>query len=245
MFSWRVGGVFHPIRTVSLYAAYGISHNPAAELGTLSGTPTNAASVTLEPERNRSIEVGAKADLMGGRLSLSGAVFRIEKTNLRIPNDPSLPTAQQFLVLDGLARVNGFEVGAAGKITHEWQVFAGYSFLDSEIAETTNLAELGRELPNTPRHNLTVWTTYAFTGQLTVGTGVTYQSDAFVNTTNAAYVPSYWKWDVMASYKVTPNSLLQLNIYNLNNAHYYAQYYQGHAVPASGRWAALSYRVRY
>ena len=67
----------------------------------------------------------------------------------------------------------------------------------------------------------------------------------YVNTTNAAYVPDYWKWDVMAAYKVTKNAVLQLNIYNLNNAHYYAQYYQGHAVPASGRWASLSLRVRY
>ncbi|MGH6769400.1 MAG: TonB-dependent receptor [Xanthobacteraceae bacterium] len=245
MFSWRVGAVFHPVRTVSLYAAYGISFNPAAELGTLSGSRTNGASITLEPERNRTIEVGAKADMMGGRLTLTGAVFRIEKTNLRIPNDPSLPTAQQFLVLDGLARVDGFEIGAAGKITEQWQVFGGYSYLDSEIAETTNAAERGNRLPSTPKHNLTLWTTYAVTAFWTVGTGITYQSDAFVNTTNAAYVPDYWKWDVMAAYKVTANSVLQLNIYNLNNAHYYAQYYQGHAVPASGRWASLSLRVRY
>jgi catecholate siderophore receptor len=26
---------------------------------------------------------------------------------------------------------------------------------------------------------------------------------------------------------------------------YYAQYYAGHAVPASGRYAALSYRIRF
>ena len=32
-----------------------------------------------------------------------------------MPNDPSLPTAQQILVLDGLARVDGFELGVAGK----------------------------------------------------------------------------------------------------------------------------------
>jgi catecholate siderophore receptor len=48
----------------------------------------------------------------------------------------------------------------------------------------------------------------------------------------------------MTSYKVTKNSTLQLNIYNLTDAKYFAQYYQGHAVPASGRWAMLSWRVR-
>ena len=47
-------------------------------------------------------------------------------------------------MLDGVARVRGFEVGAAGKLTDKWAVFAGYSYLDSEITKTTNLAELGK-----------------------------------------------------------------------------------------------------
>jgi catecholate siderophore receptor len=67
----------------------------------------------------------------------------------------------------------------------------------------------------------------------------------FHPTTNTAYVPDYWKVDLMTSYKVTKNSTLQLNIYNLTDAKYFAQYYQGHAVPASGRWAMLSYRVHF
>ena len=41
------------------------------------------------------------------------------------------------------------------------------------------------------------------------------------------------------------NSVLFGNVYNIGNALYYAQYYQGHAVPASGRSASLSYRVRW
>ena len=35
MFSWRVGGVFHPTPNSSLYVAGGVSYNPSAELGTL------------------------------------------------------------------------------------------------------------------------------------------------------------------------------------------------------------------
>src|SRR5262245_27867333 len=85
--SWRVGAVAHPTPNSSVYAAYGTSFNPAAELGVLSGAANNAASALLPPEQNTSIEVGAKVDLLNNRLSLTGAVFRIEKTNLRIPND--------------------------------------------------------------------------------------------------------------------------------------------------------------
>ncbi len=243
--SWRVGAVFHPTPNSSLYAAYGISFNPSAEFGTLSGAANNAASVTLAPERNTSVEVGAKVDLLGNRLSLTGAAFRIEKTNLRVPNDPALPAAQQVLVLDGLARVQGVEFGVAGRVTDQWQVYAGYSYLDSEISETTNLAELGRQLPQTPPHNFTLWTTYQITPSWTVGGGAIYQAETFVNTTNTAYVPSFWRFDLMTNYKITPTTLVQLNIYNLTDELYYGQYYQGHAVPAPGRYAALSVRTRW
>mgnify|MGYP003939653851 CR=1 FL=1 len=244
MFSWRVGGVFHPLPNVSVYAAHGVSFNPSAEFGTLAEQPKGPTKI-LDPEQNTSTEVGVKADVLGGRLTLSGAVFRIEKTNMRIPLDPADTGRNSAQQLGGLARVDGFELGAAGKITDQWNVFVGYSYLDSKIVETNNLAELGRELPNTPPHNFTFWTTYDVTPEWTLGGGVTYAARTFVNTGNTSYVPEYWKLDLMTSYKVTKDSILQLNVYNVTDEHYYAQYYGGHAVPASGRTAMLSYRIRF
>jgi catecholate siderophore receptor len=240
--SWRVGGVFHPTSHSSLYAAYGVSSNPAAEFQTLSSAGNNAANVFLAPERNTTLEVGAKADVLNGKLTLSGAVFRIEKTNLRIPIDPVLNTA---LVLDGLARVDGVELGAAGKLTDQWSLFAGYSYLNSKIVNTSDLSQLGRQLPNTPPHNFTLWSTYDLTPQWTVGGGVAYQALAYANAQNTVYVPNYWKLDLMTSYKVTRDSLLQLNIYNVTDELYYSQYYGGHAVPAAGRTAMLTYRYHF
>ncbi|ABE64366.1 TonB-dependent siderophore receptor [Nitrobacter hamburgensis X14] len=243
MVSWRVGGVFHPTSKSSLYAAYGVSYNPAAEFQTLDARDNNAANPLLAPERNTTIEVGAKADVLNGKLTLSGAVFRIEKTNLRIPIDPI--AGNLALVLGGLARVDGVEVSAAGKLTDQWGLFAGYSYLDSKIVNTTDLSQLGRQLPNTPPHNFSLWSTYDFTPQWTVGGGVTYAARTFVNPTNTSYVPEYWKLDLMTSYKVTRDSLLQLNVYNVTDELYYGQYYQGHAVPAAGRTAMLTYRYHF
>ena len=83
------------------------------------------------------------------------------------------------------------------------------------------------------------------TPQWTIGGGVTYAARAYVNTQNTSYVPEYWKLDLMTSYKVTKDSVLQLNVYNVTDELYYAQYYPGHAVPAAGRTAMLTYRVRF
>jgi catecholate siderophore receptor len=237
MFSYRFGAVVHPTEKSSIYVAYGNSYNPSAELGVLS----DASVAALAPEQTRTIEAGAKADVLGGKLSLAAAIFRIEKTNLRI-TDPAQNTVS---ILDGVARVDGIELGAVGKVTDQWSVFTGYSYLESETLDTRDKSILGKHLPNTPRHNFTLWTTYDLDKKWTVGGGAIYQSLGWANTTNAAYVPEFWKFDAMVSYKVDDKSTVQLNIYNITDKLYYSQYFGGNVVPASGRWASLTYRVKW
>ena len=234
--SYRVGAVGHPTQNSSVYIAYGNAYNPSAELGTL----TNASVASLAPEQTNTIEVGTKVDVTK-ELGVTGAVFRIEKTNLRITN----PFDSTVSVLDGIARVDGVEIGVVGKLTDQWSLFAGYSYLQSRILNTSDKSSLGRELPNTPHNNLTVWSTYAITPDWSIGGGATYQSMAYATQTNVSYVPDYWKFDAMVAYKVTPNSTLQLNVYNLTDKLYYSQYSGGNVVPASGRWASLTYRYRF
>src|SRR5215813_12946165 len=101
LFSYRFGAVVHPTQKSTIYAAYGNSYNPSAELGTL----TNASVAALAPEQTRTIEVGAKVDVRDGLISLAAAVFRIEKYQLRIVN----PFDQTVSVLDGTARVDVME----------------------------------------------------------------------------------------------------------------------------------------
>ena len=237
LFSYRFGAVVHPTQKSTIYAAYGNSYNPSAELGTLA----SASAAALAPEQTRSIEVGAKADVRDGLISLQGAVFRIEKINLRI-NDPFTTTV---MVLDGIARVDGVELGATGKVTDKWSVFTGYSYLESIILDTRDKSILGKHLQNTPRNNFTLWTTYELTPKWTVGGGAIYQSLGWANNMNTAYVSEFWKFDAMVSYKVDEKSSIQLNIYNLTKALYYSQYFGNNVVPASGRWASLTYRARW
>jgi catecholate siderophore receptor len=242
LLSWRVGGVYHPVPYASLYVAYGNSYNPSAEFSTLSDAATGTNNIFLDPEQNKSLEIGAKVDVLGGRLSLTGAWFRTEKTNMRVPVDATTGAA---IVLDGLARVQGIELGVAGKLTDKWNVIAGYSYLDSELTRTPLLDQLGNQLPNTPPHNFTLWTTYDVTPEFTVGAGAFYQAKAYANAQNTFYVPDFWRFDAMMSYRIHKNATVQLNVYNITDEMYYAQYYGGHAVPAPGRSATLSLRVRW
>jgi catecholate siderophore receptor len=240
MLGWRYGIVFHPVRNTSVYYSQGVSFNPSSELGTLS-----TGTVGTAPEETNVKEIGAKADVLDGRLSLTAALFRTDKTNMRVPLDPTQTGAAAIQILDGVARSEGFELGAVGKLTDKWSMFVGYTQLRTEILETTDLSQLGRQLPNAPPRSFSLWTTYDITPQLTVGGGATYNSDTYANAQNTEYVPEYWKVDLMANYKLDAHSSIQLNIYNLTDAFYYAQYYAGQAVPAPGRYASLSFRTRW
>ena len=55
-------------------------------------------------------------------------------------------------ILAGNYRVLGFELGATGHITSQWQVFAGYSYNDAEVVSSPNIKEIHNAPPNAPRH---------------------------------------------------------------------------------------------
>jgi catecholate siderophore receptor len=113
------------------------------------------------------------------------------------------------------------------------------------LLETTDKSQLGRQLPNAPPHAFSLWTTYGIAPGWEIGGGVTFNSNTFANAQNTEYAPAYWKFDAMASYKVNNYASLQLNIYNITNELYYSEYYSGQGVPAPGRYAALSLKVKY
>ncbi|WP_043309186.1 TonB-dependent siderophore receptor [Pseudomonas sp. ML96] len=254
--NYQVGVVWKPASNGSVYASYATSATPpGAMLGegnegnslpTSSGTPTSIVS-DLEPEETTNYELGTKWDLLDERLSLTAAIFRTEKENTRVL------VSNYTYENAGKTRVDGIELTASGKITDKWQVFAGYSYLDSELVDpgavgnrsgvVTSIvnAAKGNEMPNTPKNSFSLWTTYQVLPQLTIGGGAFYVDDVFGDNNNSVYVPSYWRYDAMAAYKLSKNLDLQLNVQNLTDEVYYDKAYSAHfANQAAGRTALLS-----
>ena len=193
----------------------------------LEGLSYNTANTAIEPEKTYTTEFGAKWDLFRERLALTGALFRIDKTNARtpgiLPDDPPQ-------VLQGKQRVNGAELGVSGNISREWQMFGGYTLLDSDVVKSNCPAEVGRAILNVPRNSFNVWTTYQFK-KLTLGGGPRFVGRRFGNSINTRQVDSYWTMDAMASYPVTRFLDLRLNLYNLSNEYYFGALSGGHVVP--------------
>ena len=237
MLSGRAGVVFKPLPEGSLYASYGTSLNPSLE-----GLSYNTANTVIDPEKTYTVEAGSKWDFFGGRMLLSGAVFRVEKENARtpgvLPGDPPQ-------VLQGKQRVDGIELSVEGNVTRAWQVIAGYTFLDSTTIDSNVPAEVGKELVNTPPNSFNVWSTYRLPSGLHFGGGARFVDRRFGNTINTRLVDGYWTFDAMASYPLTDHIDLKLNLYNLTDKYYFDRIGGGHIVPGPGRAAMLSTSFRF
>jgi catecholate siderophore receptor len=235
--SWRSGVVYKPVENGSIYFGVGTSFNPSSEGLSLSSTATAANNINIDPEENRSYELGAKWDLFGDRLSLSAALFRTDKTNART-EDPTDPT--DMIVLSGEQRVQGIELGAAGDITPEWHVFAGYVLMQSEIMKSENAAEVGQNLANTPEYSLSLWTSYELPWNWEIGGGLQYVDDRYSSTANTRSAPDHWLLDAVATYRVNENVEIRANLYNLTDEEYIDYVGGGHYIPGAGRSATVT-----
>ena len=235
--SVRGGVIYQPSDVQSYYASYGTSFNPSLE--TLVAT---AGTQNLAPEKSRSYEVGTKWDVLDGNLSLTSALFDIEKTNSRSQVSPGI------YISNGDVRVTGFEFGAAGRITRDWQLMGGYTHLVPKIAHASVLeATNGKDLANTPRDMATLWTTYKVTPQWETGGGATYMSSRFASNTNVVSAAGYTRWDGTVAYHL-PKYDIRLNLLNLTNKEYISALIPsdgGRSVPGSGRTALITVAHRF
>ncbi len=232
--SSRLGLVFKPITSMSVYAGYGNSFNPSAE--GLSLTTRGGSLEDVPPEETNSYEAGVKWDAVEGRLALTAAVFRTEKTNARTagidPNDPPQ-------VLDGEQKVDGLEFSAAGRITREWEIFAGLALMDSEVV-ASNDGDEGQELGITPKTTFNLWTTYALPAGFSIGGGANYQSNVYRSTSDAQALPDYWIFSAMAAWQANDHLTLRLNVTNVFDEEYIDRIGGGHHIPGLGRQAILT-----
>ncbi|KAF1050221.1 TonB-dependent siderophore receptor [Xylophilus sp.] len=238
--NYQAGVIYKPARNASIYASVASASTPAA-LGTSDYDKVSASNRALEPERSVTYEIGTKWDVLDEKLSLTGAVFTTDRKNATVQVDAT--TSEQV----GRSRVRGFERGAAGAIVPAWKVFAGYTYLDSEITRGAyNDSNVGKPLADTPRHSFSLWSTYRLGGGWSAGGGAYFVDKRYGTACDRdGFAPAYWRFDAQAEWKVNEKLSLRLNIQNLFDKLYYTKVHYFMGVPGPGRSAALTAVLRY
>lgn len=259
--SYRSALSYHPSDDTHYYVGWSDSFSPTADLYQLTTIPQ-------PPERSDVFELGAKWMLMDGDLALRAAAYQATKDWER-NNDLESTTAP---ILTKKRRTRGIELEAAGRISDDWEVFAGLALMNAKILEvaenyntsgvlvTANPAYAGKRARNTPEYTVNLWSTYQVNYQWKLGGGVEAKGDrqatnpsgtGAVPTLNGEYypntAPSYVRWDAMVEFSPTNKWLYRLNVKNLFDKVYYDAVYDNGAftVPGPRRTVVLSAEYKF
>jgi catecholate siderophore receptor len=243
----RAGITWQPDDVQSYYFSYGESFNPTAEQFALVDT---SVEKKLKPETNSNTELGAKWDLLGGKLSLTSAIYRLEKDNAR-----STDASTSLVTLAGKQRTDGFELGLAGQLASNWNISAAYAYMDAKVVDsvatatgsvsgTEDISLKGMTPQNVPKNSGTVWTTYKFMQNWEIGGGVYAVGSRFTDTVEEVQLPGYMRLDGVLAYH-QPKYDIQLNLYNLLDKKYYESGQVRSALPGIPLSGMLTVSLRY
>jgi len=157
-FSPRLGLVYQPIKTSSIFASYSNSFALNGGIGADGGA--------LPPSTLNQFEAGVKNDLFNGALSANVTAYHIVndgQAQTILQNDPRYinkglrPNAQE---LTGEVTSKGLEVDILSKVYQGWSLIGGYSYNRTTYTKS-NIYEVGSLLRYNPQHtaNLSVFYT--------------------------------------------------------------------------------------
>ncbi|MBD2435881.1 TonB-dependent siderophore receptor [Nostoc sp. FACHB-110] len=212
-FSPRVGLVYQPTDTTSVYASWTNAFSPQFFGRSRTNEP-------FEPETSEQFEVGIKQEFFDKRLSATLAYFDITKNNV-LTTDPQ---DFNFSVQTGEQKSRGIELDIAGEILPGWKIIATYAYIDAFVSEDNDPTLLNNRLQAVPYNSASLWTTYEFQNNnlqgLGFGLGLVYVDEREATLPNTIKIPSYVRTDASVFYR-RDNWRAAINIKNLFDTKYY------------------------
>ena len=251
LWSPRLGAIYQPDETSSYYVSAGTSYNTSGDTYQYSPASPSQRVANTDPEKSRNVEIGAKWELLGNRLSLAAAIFRSEKYNER-NTDPDTAAARELL--SGRRHATGLEVNVAGRLSPAWEAWANYTWIPDARIDRSNVvlnstgtgAQVHGDRPGlTPEHSASLWTTYRIAPAWRVGGGVNLRGKQNPEGARHVTVDGFATLDLMAEYTVTESTTLQVNVANATDVLYAEMLYRGFYTPGAARNVQLTLRTAF
>lgn len=212
--TWRVGAVYQPLPTLSIYGQYATAVDPLGSLITFS-----IGQAAFKNTTGDQVEAGVKASFMDGRGSATFAAYRIVKKNLLATVPGSLPPVQDQI---GQRSAKGLEASMTLNLPGGFGIDANGTILDAQFDEflSGSTSFNGKTPPNVPEATANLWLTYSPIERLQVQAGLRYVGRTFSDNANSFRVPAYAVVDGGVSYALTANVAVNVRIYNLFDKDY-------------------------
>ena len=198
----KVGLIYDVTDAISVYASYSETFTPKAK-DQYAKLKSNADKT--DPDTFENTEFGLRYDLPVG-LSLSAAYFEVEK------NAPTYVDAMTSTM--STSEISGFEVQLSGNLTSRWFISAGYTNLDAHASD-------GDRLKETPEDVFSIWNNFTVSDRLALNLGIINQGESYIKEGGTQKLPEYTRVDAGASYALSENTSIQLNIENLTDELYF------------------------
>jgi len=208
----RFGVIYKPAENVSLYGSYSETFLPRSGDQFLTLNLTDAQT---DPQSFENLEAGLKWDIRPD-LSLTAAIFELDRASFLTQE---IDNQDLSVAVEG-SKTKGFELQLSGKLTEDWSINTGYTYLDGEVRFEDSALD-GNRTRQTPKNTFSLWNNYRLTDHIGIGGGATYQGSYFVREDNSVEVPDYVRFDASAYYDVSDDLRLQVNIENVFDTDYF------------------------
>jgi vitamin B12 transporter len=209
-----------------VHGAAGLGIKEPSVLQSFSTSPYFQGNPDLEPERSRAVEVGVDQRLIAERLRLGATWFDNRYRNIIGLRSTGGVTSEYFNI--GLTRARGVEVEADVQPIASVRVRGGYTFVDSEVLESTSASSpvfaVGQWAFRRPRHSGFVqgsWTWQRVSADV-VGTAI----GAYVDSDFASLEPAFTRnpgrtlWDARASFRFSTQVTGFVAVDNITDRNY-------------------------
>jgi len=178
-------------------------------------TATTYTGMGLPPRTGEQYEIGLKNSFLNNRLSTTAALFRINDENRAIGD----PYHANGSIAGGKSTDEGFELEVTGQPLPNWNVYAGYTYLNVNYEnDKPNLSD-GTD----PKSLFKLWTNYKFSqgmmNGVTLGGGMLAQTSISRGVEQGAYAI----FNLQAGYRFNKHVEATLAVNNLFNREYYSR----------------------
>jgi iron complex outermembrane receptor protein len=211
--SWRVGVVYQPIETLTLYGQYSTAVDPLGSLVTLS-----AALADFDLTTGNQIEVGVKQSLWDERFEWTLAAYKIVKRDL-LSQDPTSSDPDRVQQI-GQQSSRGLEASVSLSLAQRWRIHGNIAVLDARYdkfarevdSEVVSLS--GNTPPSVPERTANVWVTWAWARQWQAQAGLRYVSKRYSDNANELEIPSYTVVDAGVDWAPLPELSIGVSVRN-------------------------------